>query len=172
MNGSKRNPFAVLIEFLDKVLVWLGIVLGASLTINMIVAVLFRYALGRPIFWADDVSLYLFCWLTFIGSALAVRRKEMAAVTILLEKLPPLLRKIADILIELCVLFFVVIMFYYSYKWIASPSVLQQISPTLSVKLWIIYLALPISMVCMAIFTIESIVNKLRPSGSKEGTPA
>ncbi|WP_282939137.1 TRAP transporter small permease [Paenibacillus sp. RC67] len=157
-----RSPFSLITLALDKFLIWVSIAVGAVLAINMIVAVFYRYVLSSPIFWADELSLYLFCWATFLGACLAVKRSDMAAVTFLLNRLPERGRIFGSMLIQLSILFFAVVMGYYSMIWIMSPSVMNLLSPALSMKMWKLYVIVPISMLCMAVFTIEHIVHLLQ----------
>ncbi|MBE1444117.1 TRAP transporter small permease [Paenibacillus sp. OAS669] len=168
---SGSSPLSLITLALDKFLIWVSIAVGAVLAINMIVAVFFRYVLSSPIFWADELSLYLFCWATFLGASLAVKRSDMAAVTFLLNRLPERGRILGSLAIQLSILFFAVVMGYYSTVWIMSPSVMNLLSPALSMKMWKLYLIVPISMLCMTIFTVEHMVHLLQAffSGKKGG---
>jgi len=168
---SGSSPLSLITLALDKFLIWVSIAVGAVLAINMIVAVFFRYVLSSPIFWADELSLYLFCWATFLGASLAVKRSDMAAVTFLLNRLSERGRILGSLVIQLSILFFAVVMGYYSTVWIMSPSVMNLLSPALSMKMWKLYLIVPISMLCMAIFTVEHMVHQLQAffSGKKGG---
>lgn len=61
----KPNIISTIANIIDRLLIWVSVAIGVVLTFNMIVAVMFRYVLNHPIFWADELSLYLFCWITF-----------------------------------------------------------------------------------------------------------
>ncbi|KIL39641.1 hypothetical protein SD70_18470 [Gordoniibacillus kamchatkensis] len=159
---AERGLLFIITNPLDKLLVWVSIAVGAILAVNMIVAVFFRYVLSSPIVWADELSLYLFCWATFLGASLAVKRSDMAAVTFVLSRLPFKGRVLGSIFIQLSILFFAVVIGYYSFIWVVSPSVMNQISPALSVKLWKLYVIVPFSMLCMALFSIENTLGLVR----------
>lgn len=147
--------------FLDKILVYLSIFLTALLTVNLITAVFFRYVLSKPIFWADELSLLLFAWLTFLGGCLAVKRSEMAAVTIVFDRLSSKMKFIFYSIIQLSILFFAVLVAYYSFLWIKSPSVQNMISATLRIDTWWFYLIVPISMACIVVFSINNFYSYL-----------
>lgn len=165
---ERRNVIAALSAGLDKIMVWLGIFLGASLMVNMVMAVIFRYVFNRPIFWADEVSLFLFAWLTFVGASLSVKRLEMPAVTMLRDRLPKGGQKVVDLMIQLLILFFTLVILYYSYIWVSSPSVMNQLSPTVSLNIWIIYSVIPITMLVTTVFCIDHIVRIVRGTDLKE----
>ncbi|NHN33433.1 TRAP transporter small permease [Paenibacillus agricola] len=169
---ARRNILSFITDALDKCLVGISILVGAVLTINIIVAVFFRYVLNSPIYWADELSLYLFCWATFLGAALAVKRSDMAAVTFFLNRLSGRANILLSMLIQLCMLFFSIIIGYYSIIWISSPSVMNLLSPALSMNMWKLYTIVPISMFCMAVFSIEHLIGFIPSLFGKRGGTA
>lgn len=153
---TRLNPLEKVANFFDKIIVVLSIVLTAVITVNLVSAVFSRYVLGSPIYWADELSLLIFAWLTFLGACLAIKRSEMAAVTIILDRLHSTPKFILNAIIQISILVFSVVIGYYSYLWISSPSVLNMISPTLNLKLWWVYSIVPFSMLCIFVFTINN----------------
>jgi TRAP-type C4-dicarboxylate transport system permease small subunit len=51
--------------------------------------VVFRYFLGSPLTWSDELARYLFVWCSFLGWVVAARRRSHLAVTMGRERLPP-----------------------------------------------------------------------------------
>lgn len=166
--GQKRSILAAIANGLDTCLVWLSIFLCAALTVNMITAVFFRYVLNDALYWADELSLVFFAWLTFLGGSLAIKRSEMAAVTIVLDRLPEQTRKWVLVGVQISIVIFCVILGYYSFIWVQSPSVVNMVSSTLAVSMWIIYLIVPISMICIVIFALDNL-RKLLVENKLEG---
>ncbi|WP_167577610.1 TRAP transporter small permease [Ammoniphilus sp. YIM 78166] len=146
---------------LDKILVVVSVMICLALTLNMIIAVLFRYVVHQPIFWADDLSLYLFCWITFLGGSLAVNRSTMAAVTILYDRLSPKFQQMVSIFIQVTMFIFASLIGFYSFFWVVSPSVLNQTSPTIPISMSYLYSIVPVSMGCIVIFTVSNICKIL-----------
>lgn len=145
---------------IETLLVYISILLSSLLTINLILGVFFRYVLNSPVFWADELSILLFAWLTFLGGSIAVKRYEMVAVTIVLDRLSQKVRIGFTIFIQLLVLLFSAIICYYSYIWVTSPSVSNMISSTLRVEMWWIYSIVPLSMLCIIIFSLSNIYEQ------------
>lgn len=54
-----------------------------------LVAVLFRYAIGQPLVWTEEVQRYLIIWVAFLGGAACLGRGEHMAVDLLVGWLPP-----------------------------------------------------------------------------------
>lgn len=169
VNAGHNNILSKISNVIERILIIVSIILSAGLALNMIVAVFFRYALSKPIFWADELSLILFVWITFLGGCLALKKSEMPAVTLIIDRLNLGFRLIFSILIHITVITFSVIIAYYSYTWITSPSVMNMISSTLRISMMWIYLILPITMVCMIIFSISNLYNDILDYRNNKG---
>src|SRR5918992_1556890 len=51
-------------------------------------AVFFRYVVHRPIAGSDEVATLLLVWLTFLGGAVALRRRLHPSVNLVFERFP------------------------------------------------------------------------------------
>ncbi len=60
--------------------------------------VFFRYVLNNPLFASEELARLFGVWLTFLGSALAIRYREHIAVDIVYIRVPDRLKKIFNLL--------------------------------------------------------------------------
>jgi TRAP-type transport system small permease protein len=51
--------------------------------------VVFRYFLGSPLVWSDELARYLFVWCAFLGWIVAARRRSHLGIAIVGERLGP-----------------------------------------------------------------------------------
>src|SRR5690625_5167477 len=116
-------------KYLGKVLNYLCIVSMGSLTIIMILNVLFRYFISYSLVWADEAVLYLFAWTSFLGASLGVQRNNMAAVRMLVDRFSGNVLRIINIVIQLFIVLFGVLLTFYSYLWFTSSSTINATSP-------------------------------------------
>ncbi|MEX1066891.1 MAG: TRAP transporter small permease [Aquisalimonadaceae bacterium] len=98
--------------FLNRVLDWvtwpimqlcelvLGSLLFAAVAIN-VANVVGRYVLGSSLGWAEEVLTYSMIWGVFIGGILVTLKNDHLCVDLLAQYLPPLGRRLLDILILL-----------------------------------------------------------------------
>ncbi|MDR1533786.1 MAG: TRAP transporter small permease, partial [Planctomycetota bacterium] len=80
-----------------------GLCLGAILGI-MLVNVVCRYFLNRPIFWAEEANNFLFVWMGYLGFAYAMGADSHIRVTLLENLLPGAARRIFRVLGDLVVI--------------------------------------------------------------------
>ncbi|MGH8669517.1 MAG: TRAP transporter small permease [Burkholderiales bacterium] len=74
-----------------------------ALTGVILYAVVARYFFNASPSWSEEVPRVLFLWLTYVAVALAVRRGQSLRITFLLERLPPLGRMLAEMLMHLSI---------------------------------------------------------------------
>ncbi len=75
-----------------RALAWLVAFFADALLVVMtfivLLGVFYRYALGDPLFWIEEVSRYLFAYIVFLGAALSTHRRGHMVVDALVKKLP------------------------------------------------------------------------------------
>lgn len=67
--------------------------------------VVLRYGFNSSITVSDEVSRWLFVWVTFLGSVIALHRREHLGVDMVVDRLPVLGRKICFVLGHLVMLY-------------------------------------------------------------------
>jgi len=65
------------------------------------VAIVFRYGVGQPLIWTEEVQRYLMIWVAFLGSAACLGRGEHMAVDLAGELLPRAVRRILRLVLLL-----------------------------------------------------------------------
>ncbi len=67
--------------------------IGAMLSIEVAA----RYLLNAPTIWAEELSRLALIWAVFLASAGLLAKGEHIRVTVLIDRAPPALRRIADV---------------------------------------------------------------------------
>jgi TRAP-type C4-dicarboxylate transport system permease small subunit len=74
----------------------------AALFVVLIAGVFARYALGRPLAWADELAVVLFIWMVFWTGAFVLSIREQVAFDIVYDLVPPRLRVALGVLGAVC----------------------------------------------------------------------
>jgi len=160
--GQRRHSILALVTgWIETILVWTGIVVGLALPLNILISVLYKYVLHSPIAWSNELSMFLFCWITFIGASLAVKRSDLR-VPYIFDRLCPTPQMIISVFVQLSIFVFAAVISYYSFQWITSPGMMKMVTPLLSVKVWMFYAIIPFSMFSIAFFTVHHIAMYLQ----------
>lgn len=75
-----------------------------ALTAVILYGVVARYFFNAAPSWSEEVPRVLFLWVTYVAIAVAVRRGQSLRITLLLDRLPPLGRVLAEMLMHLSIL--------------------------------------------------------------------
>lgn len=102
-------------RLLETVLEWIVILLMISLTVVVIVAVLYRMS-GNSLSWYDEVAAVQLSWVTYYGAGLAALRRRHIGFDSVLLSIPMPTRMIAVACAEAVVIGFFVILAYTGFQ--------------------------------------------------------
>jgi len=148
-----------------------AIITATTLSICVVLVnanVIMRYFFNNPIHWAEEVVTSLFVWTVFIGSAYAYRKHSHLGVDILVNILPPKVKKVVKAVmsvVELLVLIMLtVISSQYVYHLIFNRTGKLKIVMTdlLRVPKWWTGIAVPIGFGLSVIYSIYFMVKNVR----------
>lgn len=159
---------------LDKLLYWIVVALFALMVVVVVWQVFSRQVLGSPATWTDEGARLSFVWLGLFASAFLFGERGHIAVEVLARKFPAGAQRLISILVELLVLAFALVVLVWG-GWRASQNAWNQTLSALPFTSGQMYLALPVSGVLMAfysVFYIVGLVNKsLDPYPDVEDDP-
>lgn len=153
-------------DIITKIEEYVMIVLMGAMLVTIAASVAFRYFLNAPLSWAGEVSVFLLIWLTFLGGSWGLKFSSQASVSFLMDKFEGRNRKILEWIQMLAMIVFLVVILYFSFKWILLPSVAAQRSSSILLPMWIPYSAVPIGLSFAFIHLVARLTSF---SAKKEG---
>jgi len=133
------------------------------MVISIFLQVFFRYIIGNPLFWSEEVSRYAFVWIVFIGAALATKRGAHIGVDYFILHLSARSKRIVGLIVSVMVLVFIAIVIVKSFPLISNN--MSQKSPAVRITMGYVFLAIPIGFTMMFIYTIEGMIRVIQGSG-------
>jgi TRAP-type C4-dicarboxylate transport system permease small subunit len=118
----------------------------AVMAVAVTAQVIWRYFLGNPIIWAEELARYALVWMTFIGAAVALRSGQLAAMDLVVTRFPPGAQRWINVFVSLVNCVLLAFLLYCSINLVGMPSVVAQKSPAMRVPMSYVYMALPIGM--------------------------
>ena len=125
-----------------RVFLWLVYCIYTVIIVSTFAAVFYRYILNDSIIWAEELGRYLFVWLTFLGSALALKDGMHIGLDLLISSLPPKLKTFTEILIICLTGVFLVFIIRASVEVVEVT--MRQRSSALEIPMGLVYLAIPV----------------------------
>jgi TRAP-type C4-dicarboxylate transport system permease small subunit len=157
---------AILLKLLDRAVEWtlagvraLCIAQATALFLVVVLAVIGRYVFGRSLTWTEEVPRYLLIWISFLGAAACVARREHVGFDVLFNALPAPVRRWLGAAIGALILAFGWIVFRYGIVFVKDfgPDMMETIPYT---NYWY-YVAVPISGALLLLFALRNIVDAL-----------
>lgn len=158
----RRVNDAVSVIFVSVAVVLLLVIVGV-----VFANVFARDLLSSAIHWSGEVSVFALLWMTFLGAAVGYRRKMFPAFTALVAWLPDRVARWIRLLVVAANVVAAGLLVVVGLRF-AQASWAQQ-SPVLGVSLGMVYLAIPISGLAIALMSFEFAIDVIR--GEPENIP-
>lgn len=162
MDDTVKLPAADLLERVETTVAGAAM---ALLVLGIFVDVFFRQVVSYPIMWLQEVSMFSFMWLTFIGAAVAVRRNSHYRIELIpmLVKSPRVLM-IVQVAVVLIGLAFALILAYQGFGF--AEMGIKRVSRPSGIPLVYVFVTLPICGLSMCYFLIERFL-RIRAEGRR-----
>jgi len=143
-------------KYFEEVLSGTFMVLMFLATFANVVA---RYLFNSPIQWAEEFSRYAFIWVVFLGAVVCTKHKRHIVIDSLVKALPRHLQRWVNLAADLLTLALMVIITWYG--WILTRGA-TQITATLNVPQYVIYIVVPASGVLGFLHSLGDLRRHLR----------
>jgi TRAP-type C4-dicarboxylate transport system permease small subunit len=149
-------------KILDHSLELLVMAVVAVLVVDVLWQVFTRFILKNPSTWTEELAIFMLIWVSLLGAAVALNRGAHLGIDYFVGKLSPRKRLYTEIFVFLCIsIFSLTVMVIGGIDLVSSTLKLEQISPSLGVKVGYVYLAVPISGFFLVLYSIIAMVERL-----------
>ncbi|WP_093193972.1 TRAP transporter small permease [Salimicrobium halophilum] len=142
-----------------------------AVTALLFVNIILRYVFSANTTWAEEFIRYVMIWITFIGAGVCFRKGLHVGVDFVLDLLKGKAKKGLELFIALASVIFMVLLVWYSIQLVSFTRQTGQITPSLQIPLYYIYLAIPVGAALSLLHLSIRIVNILRNKPHIEETP-
>ena len=139
----------------------------AILIILTFAGVPFRYILGAPFTWLEEVQLACMVWIVFAAAGAAFRAGNQVAIEMIVDLMPKKMQKAVTVFISVVVLAGVGYLFYQSLGYINVFLKSGRATPMLKIPYALIYGIAPVSYVLMVISYFYALIKGVK-SEAKE----
>ncbi len=148
-----------------------ALVEGANLIAGVVLLVLVaitcyevfcRKVLNSPTIWTQDLSVYLFIWLGYLGVAYVEKNDRHVKVDILTSALPQRTQAVWDVLTSAAAVVFMALLVYYGGQYfLDSFQSHEQTWSMWKVLIWPVKLAIPFGGALMAIYSVRRMIGRI-----------
>lgn len=144
-----------------------GTVLFTLTGVLMTVQILARKGLDLPIVWAEDLTVFMFVWATFLGAAVLYDRRQALAIDTLVNRFSPRTRARLAHAVDLVLLVALVILCKLSWDFLVIQKGMgHKLGGATGIPSYVLTLSVLIGFVSMTASTLASL---LKPYGGEPG---
>ncbi|MFD1037550.1 TRAP transporter small permease [Virgibacillus byunsanensis] len=154
------------IRMLEKVQLTVGVLFLTIFFVAIVIQITTRH-LGISVIWTEEVANYSFIWAIFMGSAVAVNRRDHFNFDFLQRKLKNKANTSLKIFNDVILILFNVAIFYFGlqvvqrfwdYNWTALPEM----------KMGYVWISIPIMAITMVIYSLAHLIHNIKALKVKE----
>ncbi|MFC4663481.1 TRAP transporter small permease [Oceanobacillus aidingensis] len=156
--------FSKVSKGLDRLCMLLLVVITAVMTGSLVIMIFGRNFFNTSFASLEEISRYTFVWLTFIGAAIAFKRKEHMGMDFIVSKLRGKAAKYVEALQDIFALILFALFIYYG----AELAILNMnvVSLQSGIPMGYVYFIIPISGFIMAVHAIDHMIKRANKKDS------
>lgn len=145
-------------SFLEKIIQNLLILFISTMFLISFMQIINRFIFHRSIFWIEEIALYLFIWVIFLGMSLGVKKSEHFRMTEIVMKLPSKIQLFLSYIRSFFMLFVLIIIFKSGYGLIKSS--MGEVSLASGIPRICVYISIPIGATFAILFILKKLFTK------------
>ncbi|MDR3319881.1 MAG: TRAP transporter large permease subunit [Desulfovibrio sp.] len=168
---SSQNRFAWLNENFEKFFLVAGLL---CIILCITFQTIYRYlvtsvfgSVGAAV-WTEELSRYIFIWISYLALSVAIRKRSSIRVDILYDSLPSRWQQASWIMVDICFLTLTLTICWTGWAQIEHLLKFPQYTTALGIPYIIPYLVLPLSFGLMSIRLLQDIFAHCRACGVKD----
>jgi TRAP-type C4-dicarboxylate transport system permease small subunit len=111
---AMKNVPSVLARYTTGFFRWIVFTSLSLIVAIVFVQIFFRYVLGRPLFWSEELAKFFFPWLIFSGAALASRGNSHIKIDFFADRFSEKWRSVVNRLVQICAIVFSFLVILYT----------------------------------------------------------
>ncbi len=143
---------------LNKVLGGINVFLFAFMVVIGTYQILVRYLFNKPSTVSEELMTYSFSWMALFAAAYVFGKREHMRMGFLVDKLQTSVKRVLDIVIEVIIFVFAVIVMLYGGVQITSLTMTQK-TASLGIPMGYIYMIIPICGILIIAYSILNIID-------------
>lgn len=144
-----------------------GAILGlAAMIIVVAIQIFFRFFTESAPHWTEEAARIFFIYSVAFGTGTAIRRGDFISLNLIQKYLSPRHDKLLQILTDIVVIVFSVIMTIYSLAFTGLG--LDERSPALEIPMALVFFSMVIISLSIAIFSLEHLVRLIRGTNTDQ----
>ena len=138
------------------------VVLLFIMVVLIFAQIVMRYVFSNSLSWSEELSRYLFLWITWVGSSYGVKKKSHVAITVLEKKMPGAGKVVLTVIISLIWLCFALFLSIKGFELFNKIAEMDVRSPSMQMPMKFAYASVPVGATLMTLRLIQNFIEYFR----------
>ncbi len=147
---------------------YIMVFLIALMTTLIFVQVVSRYVFNNSLAWTEELSRYIFLWVTWLGASYGVKINGHIRLTVLTAKMNKTMQKIVGIIVYIAWFLFMVFLVTKGFELVMKTFNSGTKSIAIHMPMWIPYASVPVGCALMLVRMIQNIKAIIAGTGVSE----
>jgi len=139
-------------KFLSNVVEYFAALLVVALAVIVFIQVFNRYVLKSPLAWSEDMAMFLFQWVSFLGAAIGVKRMRHFGIELVVRRLPENMHRTVEMIVPFFIGVVAFVMITTGYQLIQLNK--SRVYASMNLTYTWTFLAIPVSGCLMILYLI------------------
>lgn len=153
------------LNYIEEVILFITLLIMTLISFGNILS---RNFFNLSISFTEEITINLFVLLTFVGTAVGVRKFAHLGFTLIFDKVNKSFKKIIIIFSTLMGLILFGVLLWYGFQMVSFQMTIGQKTPALGMPQWILSLSLPFGALLCVIRTIQVGIIELKEANGTE----
>lgn len=136
---------------------WISLTLAVMMLV-ILADIILREVANSPLTWHLEMAQYCLINVTYIGAAVALRRKEHISINLFTAMLPEKKERYVNLIGKIVLFPFLIILVYSSFDILMKG---RGVTPSLRLPKWTYYSPIFVGSVCLCIYSISGMVQDI-----------
>lgn len=155
------RAMAWLCEQLRRISMGLLVLIGAVMSVIVMLQIFFRFVVHVPFPWSEELARYLMIWMGMLGAFVALREGRHIGVSLFVERLPEALGCKVMMFVQVATIVFLAIVARQGFSLAIFNS--TQLSPAMQIPMVFPYMAIPVGTTLMILELVAGLLQEFFP---------
>jgi TRAP-type transport system small permease protein len=123
--------------------------------VGLVIAQVVARKFFEPLVWSEELARYLFIWVSFLGWAIASRRRSHVSIGMLVDRVGPAARRAFGVFADVATLVLMSVLLRYGGQLVRNNSDVETV--TLFFNYSVVYAAVPLAALCIVVTTLGTL---------------
>lgn len=135
-------------EYIASILLWIMVTIAF---VNVVSRFTFNFSIG----FVEELTVNLFVWLVLFGTAIAFKKWNHLAVSIVVDNLPNKLRKGAELFGNIIIIFFFIMLLYFGFQQVQDEVFMGIRTTSMGIPKWWYTIGIPIGSIIIILRVLQ-----------------